>query len=307
MAGNGQAPFRTTWLWPSRRRTLHIDVFKQSIDFNDRNAAEGTVWSTWYFGASSASLAAGSGSFTLTGEPAILNIGMAASFGSVTLTGVASPGLDTKLVAAAGSFTLTGEPATLTLSGGATLTADTGSFALTGSPVTFDLGVPSAYGSFSATFEASPALDTSLTAGFGAFTLTGEPATLIAGGSATLIADCGTFALTGLDAVLTVSSDVSVPMDTHDGGASEEAVRYWRKLQKREDDARDARLAASMAAKIEASFEPEAEPVAAVSEPSRLPQIEATLAELRSLATDIKEQQRIIRRQRDEEALLLLM
>ena len=51
MAGNGHAPFRTTWLWPSRRRLLRTDVFKQSIDANDRDATEGVVWSNWFFGA----------------------------------------------------------------------------------------------------------------------------------------------------------------------------------------------------------------------------------------------------------------
>jgi hypothetical protein len=54
MAGKGQAPFRSTWLWPPRTRLRRADaMFHQNINFDDPNSDESTLWNTWFFGSTS--------------------------------------------------------------------------------------------------------------------------------------------------------------------------------------------------------------------------------------------------------------
>ena len=128
-------------------------------------------------------LAAGTGAFTLTGNPTTLafNRILQAETGVFTFTGNASTltytpseNVNYLLAAGAGSFTLTGNPVTLTKT--YILNAETGSFALTGPSVTLHHGY---------TFSLAP----------GTYTLTGNPVTFSR--NRVLPAEVGVFTVTG--------------------------------------------------------------------------------------------------------------
>ena len=138
-------------------------------------------------------LTADSGSYTLTGQAAILKAArlIAAGQGSYTLSGQAAILKAARLIAAAqGSYTLNGRDASLIYSGSGnkTISAGQGSYALTGQ---------------AATLKATR----KLAAAQGSYSLNGQSAALSYSGavaSYTLTAGQGSFTLTGFDALFTV-------------------------------------------------------------------------------------------------------
>lgn len=151
-------------------------------------------------------VAAANGSFTLTGEAATLTYNTATGgiSNAVPLPSLASlfnlaAGAHV-LFASKGSFALTGEPASFVK--GYVLTADYGSFTASFPDGICDMQMTASEGAFSLTGEAatlSRVVPGGLVAGTGLFTLTGNPATLVknAVGANTLIAQGATFTLTG--------------------------------------------------------------------------------------------------------------
>lgn len=148
-------------------------------------------------------LGATSGSFALTGQNATLRRGypLSAGSGSFVLTGQAATLAAARtLPAGGGVFTLTGQ--TAGLYHGYPLSAGSGSFTLTGQAATLKAGraVVAGSGSFTLTGQAaSPKAGRLVVASSGTYTLTGQDATLTYTplGSFTLAADAGSFTLTG--------------------------------------------------------------------------------------------------------------
>ena len=141
-------------------------------------------------------LAADSGSYTLTGTAASLIVGrkLAADSGSYSLSGTAAAfKRGYALTADSGSYTLSGT--TVSLTAGRKLAADSGSYTLTGTDVTLNY---------------SPAGSYNLTAESGTYTLTGTAATLKV--SRKLTADSGAYPLTGTD--VTLSKGVKLTADS---------------------------------------------------------------------------------------------
>ena len=154
-------------------------------------------------------LAAGAGSYTLTGTAATLVHGhpLTAGAGSYTLTGTsASLVHGHPLTAGAGSYALTGTAATLTHKW--VIAAGAGSYALTGTDAALKKGqrLTAGAGSYSITgTDASLLHARRLTAGAGSYALTGTDVSLLHKWK--LAADAGSYALTGSDVTLITSTN----------------------------------------------------------------------------------------------------
>lgn len=133
-----------------------------------------------------AGLTAASGTYTYTGQSAVLGQSLALGFGT---------------------YAITGSAATLTVNTGATtLLANAGSYALTGASSTSDLETPLAFGSYGVTGQAATLASgggSTLALAFGSYGLTGSAATLVQSGATVMTADSGTYAITGFAATLT--------------------------------------------------------------------------------------------------------
>ncbi len=173
----------------------------------------------------SAFLAAGLGTFTLSGQPANLssamNYPMAAGLGTFTYSGQAAS-TDFTMLAANASFSLTGQPVNLLKStaGG----ADVGTFTLSGQPAIFTIASRIAAGL--GTFSFAPqnvTLATAMPAGLGTFSMAGQDATLthtIGGGGAppgsvTMSADAGVFVLSGQNAITGFGLNMAAAVGTY--------------------------------------------------------------------------------------------
>lgn len=141
-----------------------------------------------------ATLSAGSGSFTLTGEA----VAFAASH---------------KLTAAQGSFALTGEAARLLY--GRRFAVDQGSFVLTGQDIAFvrGFGLAAARGNFALSGQAvALKRQALLIAAAGGFSLAGQDADFSVGtGAFSMVADARVFTLTGQDANLSKRGRATAP------------------------------------------------------------------------------------------------
>lgn len=163
-------------------------------------------------------LSASSGSFTATGTAATLRKGftLSASGGTFQTTGTAaSLKAGRVLQAGSGSFAATGTVATLIISSNKTLQAASGTFSVTGTAASLKYSrvLSCSLGSFqSVGTAASLKIARKLSAVSGSFAITGTAATLTyqTAGNRTLVADAGTFATTGSDAVLKLSRRLSV-------------------------------------------------------------------------------------------------
>lgn len=116
-------------------------------------------------------LAAGTGSFALTGKAAILTTKLLASVGAFALSGNAA---NLKMPVGTGSFVLTGQPVTTAI----TFSAGKGTFALTGNNASLTPRLVATKGTF--TLTGNPALFSfNHTASTGIFVVTGNPAPLV--------------------------------------------------------------------------------------------------------------------------------
>lgn len=145
-------------------------------------------------------LTAESGSFTLTGQAATLDIRTFPQEGGHTTTGQ-DGALNTTLTAGTGAFTLTGQDVGLLKS--ESITAETGSFTVSGQDSDLVINLVAGEQAHTTTGQ-DGVLNTSLTAGTGSFVLTGQDVTLEISGQQTLNAEAGSFILTGQDASLQI-------------------------------------------------------------------------------------------------------
>lgn len=205
--------------------------------------------------AASYTLTAGAGSYSLTGQAALLKASrkVVAGAGSYSLTGnaagiyrglrlVAGAGTyswsgqaanvraQRKLVAAAGTYALTGNAAVLRL--GRMLAMASGSYTFTGQAVglnkTGSSSLAAETGSYALTGQAAGVLAArKLTAGAGSFALTGQAATLRL--SRRFAADAGSFALTGQDAALRAARRLSAEAGVFNlTGSAAQLLRGYR-------------------------------------------------------------------------------
>lgn len=171
-----------------------------------------------YVGASDASapsggspytLTAAQGSYSLSGQAAILRAGrvLVAAQGTYTLTGQAAAlGRGWKVVAVQGTYTLSGQAAGLKR--GLKVTAAQGTYTITGSDALADFAVTAAQGTYAITGQAATLTYSgagsgspyTLTAAQGTYTLTGQAAALRVGRA--LVSAQGTYALSGQAAAL---------------------------------------------------------------------------------------------------------
>jgi hypothetical protein len=152
-------------------------------------AASGTFAITGNSAGMAVNLPALSGTFNITGRAAGMAVGLPASSGSFAITGYSTV-LDVKLPASSGSFAYTGYAATLIHV--AKLAAGSGSFAYTGNAAGMGVGLPAGSGAFNYTgYAAGEAVG--LPAGSGTFLITGRAASMGVG----LPAGSGTFAIVG--------------------------------------------------------------------------------------------------------------
>lgn len=151
----------------------------------DNNGGDPVPFADWD-SAVAYTLTADSGTFTLTGTAASLEVGrvLSAASGSFALTGTAaSLEVGREVNADSGTFTLAGQDASLEV--GRRLVAESGTFTFSGQTAGLFVG-------------------RELSAESGAFTLSGSAASLEAGRK--LSADSGTYVLSGQDAALTWSN-----------------------------------------------------------------------------------------------------
>ena len=150
-------------------------------------------------GSVNTTLAAGGGTYTLTGGSASPIVTLPGSAGSFALTGGSASLIHSVVMAGGtGTYTLTGDTAGLIV----TLPGSTGTYTLTGGTASLIVTMPGAAGSFTLTGGAASPIVT-LPGSTGAFTLTGGTASLIH--SAVLVGATGTYALTGDTASLIVT------------------------------------------------------------------------------------------------------
>jgi hypothetical protein len=163
-------------------------------------------------GATSYSLTASVGSFSLTGQDAGLKaaITLPSEVGAFALSGQDANLVQSfKVAADVGSFALAGQSAALLYAAGGSysLAAGAGAFALAGQVAGLKpaLTMPAEAGTFSLAGQAANlAQSFSLSADAGSFALSGQSATLtyVEGGVYTLPASAGSFSLSGQDATL---------------------------------------------------------------------------------------------------------
>lgn len=152
-------------------------------------------------GSASNTLSVVQGSYSLTGQAAVLAVTTPASQGSYTYSGF-SAGLNVGEVASQGSYSLSGQAVSFTLfRAGFNVNADQGSYSLTGQTQTLTRGVKStaAQGSYSLSGQAQT-LKVGMPAVQGSYNLTGQAATLTRVGSLfyTLPVDSGSYHYNGL-------------------------------------------------------------------------------------------------------------
>lgn len=162
------------------------------------------------FGAPPAELAAGSGSYTLTGTVASTQFGRA-------------------VVAAAGSYALTGSDVTLSL--GKLVSAEAGSYALSGADAAleFDRVIDAAAGSYTLTgADATLEFDLLIDAIAGAYTITGGVAALEF--DRMLGADPGSYSLAGIEAALEIDRLLDAGAGSYLLSGSDAELSYGRSL-----------------------------------------------------------------------------
>jgi hypothetical protein len=209
--------------------------------------------------AASYSLAAETGSFTLTGQTAELTVSrvLIAETGAFSFTGQAADlTVSRALSADTGTFSLSGQDAALTYTplGAYSLTAETGSFALTGQAANLTVSrvLSADTGTFSLTGQdATLTKGLTLAAETGAFVLTGQDAQLSR--TRVLLAEIGQFFLTGQDADLIYSGD---PIPSGGGLEIEWESKLWwqrkpKKISEPEAAAKIKRVAKVIAKKAE--------------------------------------------------------
>jgi len=209
--------------------------------------------------AASYSLAAETGSFTLTGQTAELTVSrvLIAETGAFSFTGQAADlTVSRALSADTGTFSLSGQDAALTYTplGAYSLTAETGSFALTGQAANLTVSrvLSADTGTFSLTGQdATLTKGLTLAAETGAFVLTGQDATFER--TRVLPAETGQFFLTGQDADLIYSGD---PIPSGGGLEIEWESKLWwqrkpKKISEPEAAAKIKRVAKVIAKKAE--------------------------------------------------------
>lgn len=133
MAGKGQAPFRSFWVWPiGTQAHAGLSTLVRSQVFGNPSQDVATLWDTWFFGPTgggSQVISLTQGSYTVTGEAQTLGAGINVPQGGYTLSGQVQT-LGTSVSLTQGSYTLTGKPQTL----GTGINVPQGSYSLVGKP-----------------------------------------------------------------------------------------------------------------------------------------------------------------------------
>jgi hypothetical protein len=207
-----------------------------------------TTWTASGGGATTYSLACASGSYSVTGQAAVLKVShsLICAAGSYTVTGQpAGLKLARTLLLSAGSYSVTGQAATLAYSGGVvpavpySLTCSAGSYTVTGQSagLTVARKLTLATGSYTLAGQVAGLLVARrLTLAAGVYTVTGQAATLtyttgVGPTARTLICSAGSYLVSGQAATLTYT-----PKTPALGPVGGGWVDYRKKVKNLEDE-----------------------------------------------------------------------